>query len=128
MKLNTFVALAFSLSIAACATKNTNRLSVEDVPIPKSSIAFGKRALGDDMLSSVNLYVQSKLNCKTWTLEKVTDSEAIGQIVFTSEGQLYGGEASEKWQIMPCGKTQLLRLRVTPDPQGGSIVRIANLS
>jgi len=102
-------------------------MSVENVTLPKNSVGYARPALANDMITSVDLFIQKKLNCTTWSLEEVTESKAVDQLVFTNDGQIYRGTVSEKWRLQECGETLTLRLGITPGPQGGSLIRISKL-
>lgn len=124
MKFNRLLfAIIFSV-LAACAS---NDIKVSSADLPKNSIASNRNALAKDMSSSVDLFIQRNLACTNWTLKEVSESKAEGQIVFTSDGQLYRGIVSEKWVVQQCGKMVTLHLNIIPSDQGGSIIRIKSV-
>jgi len=102
-------------------------ISVEEIHFPKNSIGSARAALAKDMVYSVDRFIQRNLACSFWSLNEVMDSRAVGQLVFTQEGQLYHGEMSEKWSLQQCGKPLSLNLIITVNPQGGSFIRIVAL-
>jgi len=109
--------------LAACASvQNTKKID-----LPQNSIGLERYALASDMINSVDLFIERNLNCSTWSLEGVSDSKAVGQLVFTREGQIYRGKASEKWHLQQCGQALTVGLSITPDPQGGSVIRISTM-
>jgi len=99
--------------------------SAKNIHLPKNSIGSARPALANDMISSVDLFMQRNLGCLNWSLDDVAESKAAGQLVFTNEGQIYRGEVSEKWTLQQCGKTLTLGLVITPASQGGSVIKIS---
>ena len=121
-----FLMMSLLVSIvAACSSTNMQSNSVKDIHLPKNSVGSARSALANDMISSVDLFIQRKLDCLNWSLEDVTDSKAADQLVFTKDGQIYRGKVSEKWTLQQCGKTLTLGLVITPASQGGSVIKIS---
>jgi hypothetical protein len=110
--------------LGSCSSNNVKDISLE---LPKNSIGSDRLALSKDMLTGVDLFIQRNLECTDWSLVEVIESKAEGQMVFTSDGQIYRGSVSEKWSILQCGKKFSLDLEITNAPNGGSLIRIKNL-
>jgi hypothetical protein len=124
MKIKPFLITFFTGVLVACSSITKHPVNVE---LPKNSIGSERTALANDMLASVGLFIERNLDCSDWSLEEITDSKAEGQIVFTSDGQLYRGKAIENWTLQQCGQKLILSLEITPASQGGSVIRIKRL-
>tara|TARA_R110001592_G_scaffold65203_2_gene200284 strand:+ start:6044 stop:6418 length:375 start_codon:yes stop_codon:yes gene_type:complete len=124
MKIKPLVIATLVSFLVACSSNSVKNMSVE---LPKNSIGSDRAALANDMISSVGLFIERNLACSNWSLVDVTESKAEGQIVFTSDGQLYRGKVLEKWNLQECGNKLSLSLEITPASQGGSIIRIKSL-
>lgn len=110
--------------LAACASNNMKHANLV---LPLNSIGSEKRALANDMIAGVEQFITRNLNCSDWSLLDVTESKAEGQIVFTSDGQIFKGKVSEIWVVQYCGKKLNLSLEITPASQGGSLIRMKSL-
>lgn len=102
--------------------------SKPDITLPKSSSAYNRPILAGDMTSAANQYIERKFACEDWSLVDVKKSSAFGQLVFTSDGQLFKGEIAETWGVNFCGQPLTLLLRAEPTPEGSSLIRIRPLS
>lgn len=116
--------LILSSFLVACATNSVKNIDHE---LPKKSIGSGRTALSNDIVSSVGLFIERNLACSNWSLVDVTESKADGQIVFTSDGQIYRGKVTEKWDLQECGNKLSLSLEITTATEGGSLIRIKRL-
>ena len=127
LKTSCLILLLLISIVAGCSSTKVQNVSVEEIHIPENSIGSARAALAKDMVYSVDRFIQRNLACSFWSLNEVMDSRAVGQLVFTQEGQLYHGEMSEKWSLQQCGKPLSLNLIITVNPQGGSFIRIVAL-
>jgi hypothetical protein len=124
VQINYFILLTLISFLGACSSNTVKDISAD---LPKSSIGSDRLALAKDMITSVDLFIKRNLECTNWSLEEVTESKAEGQMVFTSDGQIYRGTVSEKWSILQCDKKLSLDLEITNAPNGGSLIRIKTL-
>ena len=125
---NTALKAFTCITLLALATACSSAGSKPDINLPTNSSAYNRPILAGDMKSAVNQYVDRKFGCKDWELSNVQKSVAFGQLVFTSEGQLFKGEITEIWGVNSCGESLVLRLRAEPSPEGSSLIRIRQLS
>ena len=122
LKLSAGITL-LSLMSACSAT-----ISKPDIILPTNSSAYNRPILAGEMTSAANQYIEQKFACKEWSLVDVKKSVATGQLVFTSDGQLFKGEIAETWGVNFCGEALTLLLRAEPTPEGNSLIKIRTLS
>jgi len=122
------VILTIIFILAACSSTNRLSDSAKNIHLPKKSIGIDRSSLANDMIYSVDQFIQRNLACSVWSLVEVGESKAVGQLVFTRDGQIYRGEVTEIWLLQQCGKALSLRLKITPGSNGGSNIRVARLS
>ncbi|WP_394129366.1 hypothetical protein [Shewanella maritima] len=99
----------------------------EEHEIPKRSIGSAGKALGQDIINSIDTYVLNNFHCKSWKANSVEHVSVMGELYFKKSGHIVSGSVAENWNIVQCGTDIKLALVITADGAGGNLVAIKKL-
>jgi hypothetical protein len=127
------VIMVLAILLAAFDTANVRsepapRALANAADIPGNSLITIARALRRDALKNLSAVSRAKYQCRKPRLLDTVNEEVDGELLLDAAGRLMSGVVHERWQIDACGKIINLKVVLSADGKGGSLVAIGELA